>query len=149
MRKSDVLTSYHMGTQGLPMLNVKAHDFFYAARSFEQGCIEERIPDAQIEEALHIAWDLLSLEFWDNAEELAQSFFECPVEVYSAGRQSGWLVVKGLRPVEDWDAIMVTKWAAFKRMIDAEVDSLCSASSIREIVHLNKVFGPEPPRETV
>lgn len=40
---------------------------------------------------------------FEQAEEAARELFGSDVECYSAGRSGGWLVVKGLPNVEDWD----------------------------------------------
>lgn len=57
-------------------------------------------------------------EFWyEFAPDLAHEIFGSRVEVYSAGRSGGWLIVKGLEDVENWDAIALGKWRSFEKKI--------------------------------
>jgi hypothetical protein len=44
------------------------------------------------------------------------------VQVYSAGRSGGWLVVSGLPDVESWDAIALGRWVKFEEEVRAIAD---------------------------
>lgn len=52
---------------------------------------------------------------WEDLERDAREIFGPNVEVYSQGRSGGWCVVKGLSPVETWDAITLGKWRRFEK----------------------------------
>lgn len=45
-----------------------------------------------------------------------------PLKIWSAGRQGGWLVVQGLRPLDEWDAIELGRWAKFAKAVRGIVD---------------------------
>lgn len=45
------------------------------------------------------------------------------VQVHSAGRQGGWLVVTGLPDIDGWDAIAVGQWSRFERSVRDIVDN--------------------------
>lgn len=61
---------------------------------------------------------------FEDARELAAEIFPVPVQVYSEGRQGGWLVVFGLPDVEEWDAIALNRWARFEKACRALADDV-------------------------
>jgi hypothetical protein len=40
------------------------------------------------------------------------------IQVWSAGRSGGWLVIEGLPDVDTWDAIMLSRWRRFAMIVD-------------------------------
>jgi len=61
---------------------------------------------------------------WGDAKELALEIFGERAQVWSSGRSGGWLIVEGLPPVEEWDAIAVGQWAKFAGHVKALLDDL-------------------------
>lgn len=123
MRKSDVKTSYHNGTRGLPMLNVKryydASDAIKVAADISTDPLWlQWVANEATERDWESAWGAASEWGWEYAEEAARECFDDDrVRVYSAGRSGGWLVVSGLPDPDGWDAIMLGKWASFARRV--------------------------------
>ncbi len=126
MRKSDIQRSYHCGSSGKPMVNVKHHFYWpdirakYATEGHEFSGDAAFIQwaDAQWaknyeEGAFDVAEECARDAGWEMAREHAMETFHESVRVYSEGRSGGWLVVDGLPHVDDWDAIRVTTWARF------------------------------------
>lgn len=133
MKKSDVEISYHQGHHGCPMVNVKHHLWVPdLIRKYKDNGTHEFSDDAGFWAWLEEQWDSSNYDAWDSADEWARELCwedarECAHDiwpfrelgVWGAGRSGGWLVVEGLRPVEDWDAIELGRWARFVRRIEA------------------------------
>ena len=152
-RKADVLVDYHDHNwhHERPMLNVKVyggfgygldadiakweregHEFsgeteFWAwLHEHEATCRHdsERCP-------FNIAWDIALESAWDYAREDLEDdcresnyFPGYSPKLYQTGRSGGWLVVEGLPPVSEWDAIMLTRWRRFAREMSYLVDDV-------------------------
>lgn len=131
MRKSDVTTSYHRGSQGLPMVNVKVHrgllDLTYdetCQLALEFPDVLSTNPYADLERAAEGAewvFDAACESGWENLRNDAADLFGDGVEVYAEGRSGGWAVVRGLPDVESWDAIALGRWARFVKWAEAGV----------------------------
>lgn len=123
--REDVTRSYHQGSQGLPMVNVKVYgtvdDAWAGFRKYE--------PDADVrftEEwvAEHISEETLDAYFWSACEDESEYYegwvreiYDAPhLAVYAEGRMGGWRVVSGLRPVDDWNAVDLAKWRKVERI---------------------------------
>ena len=145
-RKADVdLHSDGFAQRGQPAVNVKAqYDFDVGRVQARFGCSE-----ATAEKAADFAEEAASEGFWKySAPEIAKHFFG-PCCVYSEGRSDGWLVLapklEGSRvtnrpllpPVEEWDGVMLNKWALFERAIRAEVDYLSGWQSVAALIEVN------------
>lgn len=129
MKKSDIETR-----RGLPALNVKCYDFAHGLdvpKTF--GCTEK-----QAERALEFAWETACEDFWRDLPEYARDILSPRADVFSDGRSGGWLVVKGLPPVESWDAVLCSKWAKFARLARSELRYLASAENVREQIESNE-----------
>lgn len=62
---------------------------------------------------------------WERAQEDAEQIFtDYAVKIESQGRSGGHLVVRGLPDVEEWDAVLVQKWARFARYVRSEVNEI-------------------------
>jgi len=130
VKKQDIDISYHSGTRGLPMVNVKV-----GACSLHPSPQETEFPDTRFPEWLDVvqaespatidaAWEAACTLGFEQAEALAHDMFGRNVKVWSAGRSGGWLVVEGLPPVETWDALATSKWASFARRVRAIADDI-------------------------
>lgn len=128
MRKDDVTTSYHQGMSG-PMVNVKVHGM-YGADWAELGRRVEEEEGADGFAAWFEAWTDADeygngMEPWfaaacemgfDMLQQYAEEIWPAyAVKVWPAGRSGGWAVVEGLPDVDDWDAVMLAKWARFEK----------------------------------
>jgi hypothetical protein len=120
MRKADVIRSYHNGMRGLPMVNVKCYDTDPTEADWWRSIVDHgaRTDPATLADYYEstgvdgIYWDIARETCWDwLAEEAAEVWPGAGVQVWSAGRSGGWAVVEGLRPVDEWDAIAVARWA--------------------------------------
>ena len=125
--KEDVERSYHRGSEGLPMVNVKVYgglreglrDFQKyepdADPRFTEEWIEEHCPD---EDGSRF-W--LACEWgFETLQEEAREMFGRHVVVYAEGRSGGWAVVSGLPPVDEWDAVALAKWRRYEKFARAE-----------------------------
>lgn len=123
--RDDVTRSYHQGSQGMPMVNVKVpyvRDYGWSAfREYEPDA-DPRFNEEWLEE--HVSEETLDAYFWaacesesEYYEEWVREIFDAPhLVVYGEGRSGGWRVVSGLRPVDDWDAVTLAKWRKVERI---------------------------------
>ena len=124
------------GRRAHPAVNVKAHRFVSADDVVDRyGCAE-----STAEKALEYTFEMHSESFWDQAPEELDYFFgeRHGLKVYQEGRSGGWLIVDGLPPIEEWDAIALSKWARFEKWARAEVDYLCSQEAVFESIDANE-----------
>lgn len=118
-RKDDVDTR-----NGLPCVNVKLYNYGPSLDKITAkfGCTEE-----VAQRALEWAWESDCQQFWESFEEGvyndldAYYFPNQGASVEQNGRSGGWLVVHGLKDVDEWDAIDLMRWAKFEKSIRAEV----------------------------
>jgi len=136
-RKSDVQTHNDGGYSGpeYPAVNVKVYNC-----GFDNDDIANhfKCDERTAAQAGQFAWDSACQLFWEQAPDTAVEILGAGVEVYSAGRSGGWLVVEGLADLESWDAVMVAKWGRFERAIKAEVKYRMSWDVIREDIEANR-----------
>jgi hypothetical protein len=87
--------------------------------------------------ALECAFDVGVDTFWnfDMHDLVSQHFPEC--RGYSEGRCDGWLVVHGLTPVAQWDAILLSRWIVFERDVKRTISWLTSKEFIRDYLKVN------------
>lgn len=134
MKKADIQRSYHRGSSGLPMVNVKVYDHYRqshvdAVRA-EDGIDDPAFTLEYVEAAdANGHWlDAACSDGWEMLQADATDYFwpeyRGRVKVYSGGRCGGWAVVSGLPDVEAWDALMVNKWARFAKFARAEADDV-------------------------
>jgi hypothetical protein len=158
VKKTDVQRSYHTGTAGWPMLNVKLHDAYtWRDRADVAAEVEgdtfcagfaEWLATSATDDILDTATTVASEMGWERAVESAGEVFGEAFghydhkrrRVWSAGRSGGWLVVEGLPDVETWDAVAVARWSRFAREVRAILDGL--AFDALAFLALN-VYGPE------
>lgn len=147
MKKSDVQLSYHQGSRGRPMLNVKHHVWWIdlerkyrgvTARNNKVGTyfvhefgddrgfwqwVEERWDSGDFTE-LERAWEFATRSGWEMAQEEATEIFGPRAKVYSEGRQGGWLVVHGLADIDDWNLQDLNRWSRFSAAVRGILDDL-------------------------
>lgn len=146
--KADVQTSYHQGSRGLPMVNVKVHgwgmrevDYSTIDRAEEHADFDWDWIEANLsEEEIDGWWSLACEHGWEDADNDAAELFGSSAKVYSEGRCGGWLVVSGLADIESWDAIMLGKWKRFAKWMRSIADYV--PSSTAELIYLN-VYEPK------
>lgn len=135
MRKADVSISYHNGTRGDPMVNVKVYAYPFPTRELAEKVGREFFDAEELaefvewvlaldEETVQSAWDVACESGWECLQSDAEELFGPGVKVYSAGRSGGWAVVHGLDDVESWDAIALGRWAKWARWARATADAV-------------------------
>ncbi len=134
--KDDVQLHYERG-KGSPAVNVKVYGPYLAGKVQDRfGCSEE-----VAEKALGFAFDSACRRFWEeDAQDLADHYFAKygKVKVYSEGRSSGWLVTYDLPDVEEWDGVLLNRWALFAKAIRQAVDWLNSWEYVEEEIAANR-----------
>ena len=139
----NITTSYHRGSQGLPMINVKHHFWWDAicARYRGEGKPHECSDDEDFwdwadnlaEEAsrgYNESHPFYAAEYWareggwETATEDAKEIFDDHVQVYSEGRSGGWLVVHGIGTPDEWDTEDMARWEQYEQYVKATVDGL-------------------------
>lgn len=129
-----------------PAVNVKVYKFPSVSQ------VEEAWPEIDkktAEKALEYAWENACERFWEeftDKETLEYYFPNDSVRVYSTGRSGGWLIVQGLPPVEEWDAIRVAQWGRFVKAVKSEVDYLTSWEQVKEDIEANEYYKPYSSR---
>ena len=123
-----------------PAVNVKSYSFIPTHLVTDKfGCSEK-----QAETALRYAWESACETFWDmDAPEIVVDVFGKYVKSWSEGRSGGWLVVEGLPPVDEWDAIMLGKWRSFETRIRKDIEYLTSAEYALDMIEANGWAEPE------
>jgi hypothetical protein len=137
MRKSEIERSYHNGTEGLPMVNVKQYRWDLTVEEVESLRGEFPFLPADNRRAHNLLVDVVEEYEWvvDAGRELGWEYLQSDaegvyddtpyaVQVWSQGRSGGWAVVHGLPDVDEWDAIMVAKWAKFAKWARQHADGI-------------------------
>lgn len=118
-----------------PAINVKVYHF----PDIDQVEDEFNCSEEIAEQALQYAFEAAQETFWnETAQEIADDTFEYKVEVYSAGRSAGWLIVQGLEEFESWDAVQLAKWRSFENKIKETIKYLCSWDNVKEDISANR-----------
>ncbi len=131
---------------GQPAVNVKIGRYPTVGQVMDRFGCSERTAEKAAEYAFQSASEL----FWrEYAPHLAEHYFG-PCKVYSEGRSNGWLVLAPklegslvtsrplLPPVQDWDGVMLNRWALFERAIRREVDWLSSWEWVEDMISANE-----------
>ena len=131
-----------------PAVNIKVYNLGCTTDDVMQkfGCTEE-----VAEKALQFAFDAECRDFWeywqDTTGDVENGLYGSPeyaffpgekVMVQCAGRSGGWLIVQGLPPVEEWNAIMVSRWNKFQRAVKEGVAYKISKESLLDDIEANK-----------
>jgi hypothetical protein len=128
MRKADIPTRYIRG-EYLPCVNVKVHGSvtpaILAEAERESG---EKGFAAWAQELLDAnkwpdwTWEAAIEQGWNQLQTDAELIFDRAVKVESDGRSSGWAILRGLPPIEEWDAIMVGRFAKWAKWAQGTAD---------------------------
>lgn len=137
-RKADVLIRHERGKY-YPALNVKRYQSpeWSASRINEHfKCGEDRA-----EKVAAIVYECCVEDFWrdSTAAALSSAFGEHHgLEVFSAGRMGGTLIVEGLPPVESWDAVTLGRWRKFASLIKSEIEYMETWDFGRDMIEANE-----------
>lgn len=151
MKKSEVQTHTDNGYgAGYPAINVKAHHIGGLQGTVTDVMDKFGCSEAQAEKALEFAHTSACEQFWeywcDTTGSFENGLYGSPEyayfpgyipRVYSAGRSGGWLIVQGLPPVEDWDAIMLMRWARFAKAVTEDAKYRLSKDAMLEDIEAN------------
>lgn len=135
--KAEVMIRHEHG-RTYPGLNVKRYNSpAWTPDKIREhfGCTAERA-----EKVATICYDVAVEDFWHICADaaLATAFGEDHgLEVYSAGRMGGTLIVKGLPDVESWNGVALGRWRKFARLIKSEIEYLESWEWGREMIDAN------------
>ena len=134
MRKADVRISYHNGTRGKPMVNVKVHvntgpDALRAVVASDPAAFPDPLfpawLDTLTDDGRDAAWMAALEDGWNQlADDVGNAFPGYRAKVYSAGRSGGWAVVEGLPEIESWDAIQLGRWAQYAKWARQTADGV-------------------------
>jgi len=157
-------------SNGTPAINVKCYHFGDERDSegrsgAERLAAETGLPLKRCEHLFELAWEWQVSDFWSRADETVQ---EClgkafaragrKLTTYSEGRSGGWLCVgyaaiegrqgpfNDLPDLESWDAVKVSAWGNFERVIAAEMAYFASYEAIKETLDCNGLLNPEAER---
>lgn len=151
-RKADVPRNYHdRNSHDQPTLNVK----YYGRVEYtpEKVAAEFQCDEAAAERVAEWCYESAREDFWERAldclnfamlgDKRACEYAPCglkkgPYEIFSAGRSGGWLIVKGLPPVADWDGPTFQKWRKFARLVSQEMNHLASWDYAKDIIEANE-----------
>lgn len=133
--KHDIDThNVNYGKREYPAINVKV-------RSFGRGVSEEDLncPERVFNRAMEYAFETACQVFWEQAPEIVAGILGVMAkEVCRAGRSGGWLVVTGLPPIEEWDAVMLAKWRKTESTIRAMIKGLSEKERVKEDIIANE-----------
>ena len=133
MKKQDIEV-YRMCAGSLPSINVKVNSFGRGLTPEKLGCSE-----SQFEKAMEYAFTMSQEQFWEDAQDVAKHHLDKfgNIEVHSAGRSGGHLVVSGLPVIKSWDAILVSAWGRFVDNIEADIKLRRSDEVVEEDIRSN------------
>lgn len=146
MRKSEIRThNSGYGRSSRPAVNIKV-DLWGAftfellegigGKDFARWWIDMEDNDQQANGDMVEEYHAFAAESaFEDAQNDAEYHFGSRVKVYQEGRSGGWLVVENLPDLEEWDAIMVGKWATFQKGVEAMVEAF--PESLAEMVYIN------------
>ena len=146
-KKTDIETHSDNGYgAGYPSVNVKV--YHVGCDTSDVIAMFPTCSEAQAEKALEYAFTSACESFWDywagsdNAgigENSEYAYFPGEkLRVYSSGRSGGWLIVQGLPPVEDWNAVMVNRWNKFQKDVKTDVAYHVSKEALLEAIESNE-----------
>lgn len=145
MKRSEVtLHRDNWACEGLPAIDVKVRHWIDDLRDDQWESIRAELDCGDAAAGFDLAWikahggdDFHGFEYaweWATADgwEYAATDLENvygtdrwpPVTIEQQGRSGGWLVVRGLPDVEEWDAVLLAKWARFVKYVRQTVDDI-------------------------
>jgi len=128
-----------IGGRHYPAVNVKVYHYPSAGPVMDSlDCSRE-----QADQAIQYAFTSAQERFWhEAAPRIAREVFGEGIEVYSAGRMAGWIIVDGLPSLETWGEELLEDWQTFKNGIEAELDHLASEEYTLDMVESNSWYEP-------
>lgn len=152
MKKDDIDRHSNDGYGAMyPAVKVKVYDVLCTAEDIIAAHPE--CSEAQAQQALEFAWESECRCFWDYWQdergEVENGLSGDPQyayfpgqhpRAYSVGRSSGWLIVQGLPPVEEWDAVMVSRWNKFQLAVLDDVKYRMSKEVLLEGIEANQWY---------
>lgn len=132
MKKADIETYYDNSRQ-YPSINVKwhsyvpriVHDWKETGHEFSgDAAFWEWVENTATDEQTQTAWDTAAQCGWEGAKQAASDVWGEQIQVFSAGRQGGHLIIDGLSDVDEWDAIQVSRWSRFARLVQSIMNDL-------------------------
>jgi hypothetical protein len=144
MRKADVeMHSDGYGRGSVPAVNVKVYCWDFpsgvdwsnvdAPEGFTADWIVEHLSDEDVEHYFTFACE----SAWEDLQSDAEYIFgDYNVTVESQGRSGGWAVVDGLPDFEEWDAVLLAKWARFAKWARAMADDI--PGRMAELIGINR-----------
>lgn len=108
-----------------PAVNVKIYDFDAPREhEFYSAAFTREDAEAMLEREEWLFGAACESKWEDLQSDAEEIFDHYDVKVWSEGRSGGWAVVDGLPDVEDWDAVLLSKWAKFARYARAQADDV-------------------------
>jgi len=143
MRRDDVQThSTHTYGQTYPAINVKMYRGKDTCPPDADDVIEKfKCSKETAEKAIEFSLDMARSNFWEDARSTVEDIFgtsSTGIKVYSAGRSGGWLIVCGLKNIEDWNLQDLNRWAKFQKHIRNAMKWYCSKEHIFEDIEANR-----------
>lgn len=134
-RREDVDTHADHFGPSRPAVNIKVRSMYgYSTKIAEQfNCTDE-----QAERAIEYAFESAQEMFWEQMPELIEDCFGSGIKCHCEGRSGGWAVVHGLPPVDEWDAIQLSKWRKFERLTLDAVKDFTSLESLADGIDANE-----------
>lgn len=142
MKKSDVEThNDRMYGNQYPAVNVKIYRQNSSPPMSHEVAEKFGCSEKQAEKALEFWFNMAQESFWENITDAIKEVYEkwhYSIEVYSAGRSGGWLIVKGLPEIETWDAAMLGKWGRVCKICRDAIRYHCSKEAVFEDIDANE-----------
>lgn len=119
--------------------DTKAWDYFRKTDLPDDGFtaewIEENVDDRTLDAIFWMTceWEFEYLEGWATGSDRGDDalFPDDNVTLEQDGRSGGWIVVKGLPDIDEWDVVRLARWRKFERIargIADDIPYLCLSS---------------------
>ena len=146
MKKSVVAVYHDNGYAPMPTINVSLNNF--------ASCVGEEVvkkfncTKELAERALNWAIEAAQCNFWEYWTEKGnlKEYFPNLAEksgVYSLGRGGKHLCLGGLPPIDQWDAVMVSRWEKFEKDVLADCKYGLSAEVLLDAIEHNRWAEPD------
>jgi hypothetical protein len=73
---------------------------------------------------------------------MADEILPWNVEIFSAGRSAGWLIVQGTPPIDSWTQEEREAWEAFENACHDWIEDTCEPENVLEDVRANRWAEP-------
>lgn len=124
---------------GNPAINVKV----YGMNGYVDRLVERfKCSYADAQRALEFAFEDQQEFFWKEIEELVQGILGPDVRTFSEGHSSGWLSVRGLPDIEEWDVALLSKWAELERLVATDIATRILFDTLADSIEVNEWAEP-------